>query len=430
MIFCLALSINNRNNHIMNKLKISLFFLLFLSQIYATAQQSSESEPSAAIQVIQLSFVQPEELIIETANPEIDMLAGQETDLFGNFEVTGGVPPYHLQLTVDDEISVVNGAEIVVNPSDTTIYQLTVFDSNGCSADAFCNVNVIHPLQVVSTLNNVNCHGMNNGSVSLEVTYGVPPYTFEWSNGAETFEITGLMAGIYHATVTDSVGQVYQGGYRITEPDKIETFIEDTICSDEAYLVGSKSYREAGNYIDTLTTAMGCDSILHLSLTVNPLPEIPTITILGDTLISSADIKQWFYDNGTLIDGATHKQYMIESSGAYYVVAYNQYGCSMFSDLVSVTKTSVAHLTQPLFDCLVYPNPNNGLFTLQLTTNSYTNHSVRLFSIDGKLISSEVLSVSETETKKPMEFNHLSQGVYYLQISNGQNSINKKIIIQ
>lgn len=409
----------------MNKLQLPLLILLLLSQIYAKAQQ-----PSSTIQVIQLSFVQPEELIIEAVNQEINTLADQEIDLFNTFEITGGVLPYHYQLTTNDEISFYDGEEIIVNPSDTTIYQLTVFDSNGCSADAFCKVNVIHTLQVVSTLNNVSCYGMNNGSVSLGVTYGAPPYTFKWSNGAETFEITGLMAGIYHVTITDSVGQVYQKEYQITEPDKIETFINTTICADESYLRGSKSYSEAGNYIDTLTTAMGCDSILHLSLTVNPLPETPNITIMGDTLISSANNNQWFYAYGTPIDGATEKEYMVESSGAYYVVAYNQYGCSVSSDTVLMNKTNVIDLRQSVLNCLVYPNPNNGKFTLQITTDHFTKYTVRLFSIDGKLLFSDLINVSENVTKQPIELEQLSHGMYYLQISNEQNAFNQKIVIQ
>ena len=45
------------------------------------------------------------------------------------------------------------------------------------------------------------------------------------------------------------------------------------ICTGEIYTVGASSYTTAGNYIDTLQTAGGCDSIIHTNLSVsNPIP--------------------------------------------------------------------------------------------------------------------------------------------------------------
>ncbi|MDH3652429.1 MAG: gliding motility-associated C-terminal domain-containing protein [Saprospiraceae bacterium] len=56
--------------------------------------------------------------------------------------------------------------------------------------------------------------------------------------------------------------------------------LEETICSGRFYEVGSNRYSETGSFIDTLTTAAGCDSIVHLDLTVSPhflVTEIDTI---------------------------------------------------------------------------------------------------------------------------------------------------------
>ena len=46
--------------------------------------------------------------------------------------------------------------------------------------------------------------------------------------------------------------------------------IEEFICSGRFYEVDTNRYTESGIYIDTLTTALGCDSIVRLKLTIVP----------------------------------------------------------------------------------------------------------------------------------------------------------------
>jgi gliding motility-associated-like protein len=47
--------------------------------------------------------------------------------------------------------------------------------------------------------------------------------------------------------------------------------VSDSICSGEIYEVGNSVYTENGNYVDTLQSTGGCDSIINLNLFVFPL---------------------------------------------------------------------------------------------------------------------------------------------------------------
>jgi len=58
----------------------------------------------------------------------------------------------------------------------------------------------------------------NDGSAKAVVRNGMPPYSYEWSNGETGPEIDGLIAGLYSVTVTDDVDSVATGSIRIKQP--------------------------------------------------------------------------------------------------------------------------------------------------------------------------------------------------------------------
>jgi gliding motility-associated-like protein len=84
------------------------------------------------------------------------------------------------------------------------VYDVVVTDINGCEK----NINAIEitqPTAIVVDVTKVDimCYGDSNGSIVLNVSGGVPSYTYLWSDLGSGPVRVNLSAGIYTVTVTD-----------------------------------------------------------------------------------------------------------------------------------------------------------------------------------------------------------------------------------
>ena len=61
-------------------------------------------------------------------------------------------------------------------------------------------------------------NGLSDGSIDLSVNGGLSPYTYVWSNGLFSQDISNLLTGTYSVVVTDALGQTATSSYNITEP--------------------------------------------------------------------------------------------------------------------------------------------------------------------------------------------------------------------
>jgi len=120
--------------------------------------------------------------------------------------ISGGTSPYTFAWTKDG--SPIASATEDLSGIGAGTYEVTVTDKNGCKATK--SVKIDQPDAALSATaiitNNNNCTGCSNGSIDLTVTGGTAPYTFLWSNGATTEDISNLPDGTYSVEITDSKG--------------------------------------------------------------------------------------------------------------------------------------------------------------------------------------------------------------------------------
>ena len=126
--------------------------------------------------------------------------------------VSGGAGPFDYQWS--------NGS----NTEDLTglcagAYDLTITDANGCSTTVTATVNEPPALSVqIDAQTNVDCQGASTGAVTVSGVGGTPAYSYSWSTGATGNSLTGLTAGMYIVTATDSQGCTASLTVTITEP--------------------------------------------------------------------------------------------------------------------------------------------------------------------------------------------------------------------
>lgn len=85
-------------------------------------------------------------------------------------------------------------------------YLVTVTDANACTTVVSQVVTQPQPLVLTATVVHAACAAGTDGSIDLTVSGGTTAYSYSWSNGATTQDITGLAPGTYTVTVTDANG--------------------------------------------------------------------------------------------------------------------------------------------------------------------------------------------------------------------------------
>ncbi|MEI6678011.1 MAG: cadherin-like domain-containing protein, partial [Mariniphaga sp.] len=133
--------------------------------------------------------------------------------------VAGGTAPF-TYLWTRDEAGYGGATTKDITGLTTGTYNVTVTDAKGCSFGT--TATVTQPAAALSlsiTQTNINCFGGSTGTIDLTVTGGTSTYTYAWSNGATTQDLSGLIAGTYSCTVRDANGcTAASGTITITEP--------------------------------------------------------------------------------------------------------------------------------------------------------------------------------------------------------------------
>ena len=165
---------------------------------------------SDGCQSVQYQYVisEPDELLVNL-DQKTDILCHGDSSGEILINVTGGSAPYdyvwrdNFNNVYDRNVGdVFNDGDLSNIPAG--IYDLTVTDANNCITTF--NIELTQPddLLIDISKTDLNCYNGNDGTITVNTTGGVAPYSYTWSDFGNGNIRTGLETGSYTVTITDS----------------------------------------------------------------------------------------------------------------------------------------------------------------------------------------------------------------------------------
>ncbi len=146
------------------------------------------------------NITQPSQIILTTTSVNSD--CGQSNGLASVVLASGGNAPYSYKWFPSGNTNTTATGLLAGT------YSLAVTDNGGCIASTQVDVSEnTAPVITITSVNNVSCHGGNDGAVTIGLSGGLAPYTYSWvPYGGNSSTATGLVAGAYTASVIDANG--------------------------------------------------------------------------------------------------------------------------------------------------------------------------------------------------------------------------------
>nr|WP_315001745.1 T9SS type A sorting domain-containing protein [uncultured Capnocytophaga sp.] len=137
--------------------------------------------------------------------------------------VEGGVPPYkYFWKKLGRRVPLQGNDKPIIRGLSKGTYQLVVTDKNDNEATAFYTLTEPPRLMLSVTKSEMTCSAPNGGQATAIASGGTPPYTYLWNTGHSGAHITGLSAGKYFVTVSDSRGCSVQEKVVLSYPEEVE----------------------------------------------------------------------------------------------------------------------------------------------------------------------------------------------------------------
>jgi gliding motility-associated-like protein len=322
----------------------------------------------------------------------------------------GATPSYSLQQKPDSVFFSAPG-----------IYTLSLVVDGTCIKDSVSQtITVVKccTLSLPSVLaTNPTCNGTNNGSATANVSNGISPYTYLWSNTQTGTDATGLTTGTYTVTVTDGNNCSTTATVALTEPSSLilSTSSKNTTCGTNNGTIavtvtgGTPIYtyswsngtlgQTAGNltaavYTVTATDANGCIAILTdtiINIAGNSINITPTLQTIkeGDSvfvIVSGGITYNWLPTTGLSCGDCASPTARPIISTVYTVTATDTNGCTATAAIdISVKKNCLDNAD--IFIANVFsPNNDGKNDILYIEGNGLTNIYWTIYDRWGNLL--------------------------------------------
>jgi PKD repeat protein len=179
-------------------------------------------------------------------------------------------------------------------------------------------------------------------------------------------------------------------------------------------------------YTVTGSNGIACEALQTITITVNPIPNLPSIVQNGNELsaqVTGSFTYQW-YLNGNELLGETNSSIQISQSGMYSVMITDNNGCSSISSNFNAQLGTVLENTEQQIS--LYPNPNSGSFTIDLPEGVELS-TLKVTDAYGKMINAVQ---TKSNTGIFVNLPSVAKGVYFVNYQINDRWFTNRIVVQ
>ncbi len=228
-------------------------------------------------------------------------------------------------------------------------------------------------------------------------------------------------AGSYLDTISSALGCDSVLSIQLTEQPTYSITDSATLCLGESYVLPSGvSVNSAGMYVSTFQSSEGCDSIIHTTLFVDSVQYGAVQNQQEVYIVANGATYQWLDCTASfsVLQGETDSIYQFSIAGSY-AVQITQNGCVDTSDCF-LSNISVLEFHQNRM--VVYPNPGKDIYNVRLSHTEPYIHAI-VFNAYGQVVLERKMFNTATfsfELEGP-------SGIYLLQLSTRNNTLHSRI---
>ncbi|MCB0517758.1 MAG: HYR domain-containing protein [Lewinellaceae bacterium] len=345
--------------------------------VTATATDGNGNENSATATVTVIDNTSP------TLTCPANILAG-----FCNSTVMFALPQ------VNDNCTVVPGNLIQTSglpsgstfPFGSTTQAFSYTDAAGNAGTCSFTVTLSSAADISADATDISCANTCDGSITLTVTGGLPPFTILWSDGQTGPVATGLCAGAINATVTGATGCFQSFSTTLVQPMPLSLAVDQITP-------------------DVNNTGVGA---IKITVTGGTPPYSYAWTRNGQPFASTEDVSNLL-------------------AGQYTAAVTDANGCEIASQTIVVDNTSGTVEPAWAGGLTMLPNPATAWVQVGLESTLPADLEIRLTDATGKLVS---IAIMEKGTQqKTIDTATLAPGVYMVQMRAASGTVTRRLVV-
>lgn len=271
---------------------------------------------------------------------------------------------------------------------------------------------LLKPLTLDSVaVTDITCYGENNGTATVNVSGGISPYSYSWSNGASTANVTGLPQGDYSVTITDALLNSITESIAILEPNQL---VINTTADTTVYFGYDAESCTTLSVLDVLGGEG--DYMLNWSTgesneTITVCPQSTTVYTVTATDATGCSIsKEIIVEVIDVRCGNKSDKVMVCHNGKMICISANAVQAHLnHGDTLGNCESTESANNESV---TVYPNPVVNYVTVTFNSPVANQSSLVLFDQNGIVI--QEWKVKKKTTSTELDLGSLNKDLYFL----------------